>query len=76
MNKYRSSWLLVKLAFVFVSLVFFYGYNLYGVSAQKSGCNTAQACGGWFTCGCGDSDCGGCYKPSGQGGCGTCANGR
>lgn len=37
----RTNWLLVKFAFVFVSLVVMYGYNLHNVSAQKSGCNTS-----------------------------------
>ena len=64
--------LLVKFVFVLVSLVLIYGYGFNNASAQKSGCNTSQACTGWIWCTCGDSDCGGCYIPNGQGGCGTC----
>lgn len=72
----RLDWLLVKFAVVFVSLAFFYGYGFENSSAQGGGkCNTSQACGGTFSCHCGDSDCGGCYIPNGQGGCGTCAGG-
>lgn len=68
--------LLAKLALIFGCLVLIYGADLFNVSAQKSGCNTSQACTrNWTSCHCGDSDCGGCYIPNGQGGCGTCAGG-
>lgn len=70
----KINWLLVKLVFIFVGLVFIYGYDLQNVFAQRGNCNTSQACTGWVWCTCGDSDCGGCYIPGGQGGCGTCQN--
>jgi len=69
----RIHWLFVKFAFVLVSLAFFYSYGLHSVSGQRTNCNTSQACTGWWNCTCGDSDCGGCYISSWQGGCGTCA---
>lgn len=73
----KVSWLFVKFGFVIASLIFLYGFDLHNVSAQQKGCNKTQACsgGGVFSCHCGDSDCGGCYVPNGQGGCGTCAGG-
>lgn len=71
----KSHWLAAKVAFVSLGLVLIYGLDLHNVSAQdRTDCNTTQACTGWFWCDCGDSDCGGCYTPNGQGGCGTCAN--
>jgi hypothetical protein len=71
----RINWLLVKFAFIFVSLVLIYGYDLHNTSAQGDKCATTQACSGTLSCSCGDSHCGGCYIPNGQGGCGTCAKG-
>lgn len=68
--------ILAKCAFILIGLVSFYG--MHGVNAQvRPECNS-QACGGGgiFSCYCGDSDCGGCYIPNGQGGCGTCASGN
>lgn len=71
----RINWLLVKFAFVLVSLVFIYGYGLHNVFAQRGNCNTSQACSGTIYCNCGDSDCGGCYIPNGASGCGSCSKG-
>ena len=71
----KIHWLLVKFAFIFVSLIFIYGYDLHNISAQGDKCNTSQACTGTIYCNCGDSHCGGCYIPNGSGGCGTCAKG-
>ena len=71
----KTQWLVAKFAFIFVSLVFISGFYLQDVSGQGK-CNTTQACTStWTACHCGDSDCGGCYIPNGQGGCGTCAGG-
>lgn len=55
---------------VFSSLILL---NVIDLRSQRSGnCNESQACSGWFTCSCGDSDCLGCFIANGQGGCGIC----
>lgn len=72
----RTNWLVLKLMFILAGLVLIYNLDLSHVSAQGDKCNTTQACTStWSSCHCGDSDCGGCYIPNGQGGCGTCAKG-
>lgn len=72
----KKNVIMVKFACVVLGLMFIYEYDLYKVSAQGA-CNTQQACTWnypWGACYCGDSDCGGCYVPSGHSGCGTCHN--
>ena len=70
----RIPWLLVKFAFILVSLVFIYGYNLHKVSAE--GCDTGLNCFSQNSlCQCIDGNCGGCFIPRGQAGCGKCSGG-
>lgn len=44
----KTHWLLVKFAFILLSLFVIYSNGLNDVFAQKSGCNTSQACTGWI----------------------------
>lgn len=64
--------IIVKTLLCVAAFTFSVGLDSYLVRAQKSGCNATQACSGLIWCTCGDSDCDGCFIPSGQGGCGTC----